>query len=151
MALLARRLSVELTDQDAVTPLAVEAIGLELLATAARRFTPDRARQAPRWLLRVRDRLHAEAETPTLTELAAIAGVHPGHLTRAFRRYFGQSIGGYVRDRRLDWSARQLTGSSQSLSTIAGAAGFSDQSHFTRVFRRRFGCPPGAFRARHSK
>jgi AraC family transcriptional regulator len=150
IALLARRLSIELKHQDAVTPIAVEAIGLELLATAAHRFTPDRATQAPRWLLRVRDRLHTDAEAATLTELAAIAGVHPGHLTRAFRRYFGQSIGGYVRDRRLDWSARQLTGSSQSLSTIATAAGFSDQSHFTRVFRRRFGCPPGVFRTRRS-
>lgn len=150
MAILARRLSVELKHQDAVTPLAVEAIGLELLATAARCFTPDRACRAPRWLLRVRDRLHADSEAGTLTELSAIAGVHPGHLTRAFRRYFGQSIGAYVRDRRLEWSARQLAHSQQSLSTIASAAGFSDQSHFTRMFRRRFGCPPGAFRARHS-
>jgi AraC family transcriptional regulator len=150
LALLARRLSVELKHPDAVTPLAVEAIGLELLATAARRFTPDRARRAPRWLLRVRDRLHADSETRTLTELSAIAGVHPGHLTRAFRRHFGQSIGAYARDRRLDWSARQLADSEQSLSTIASSAGFTDQSHFTRMFRRRFGCPPGAFRARLS-
>ena len=99
---LARRLSIEIARPDDVTPLAIEALGLELLATAAREFVARRSDVAPpRWLVRVRDRLQdAFAVQVTLGELASDAGVHPGHLTRAFRRYYGRSIGAYRREIR---------------------------------------------------
>jgi AraC-like DNA-binding protein len=107
----------------------------------------ERAASPPRWLARVRERLHGALTDPvSLDELATIAGVHPGHLTRVFRRYYGRSIGAYQRDVRLDWACRRLTGTADPLAAIASAAGFADQSHFTRVFRRRFGCTPGAWR-----
>jgi AraC-like DNA-binding protein len=148
VALLARRLSLEVRQPDAVTPLAIEALGLEVLSVAARRFAGrGGSSRVPPWLLRVRDRLHdGVAETVTLTELAGIAGVHPGHLTRAFRRFYGSSVGAYQRDLRLDWTARQLVTNVEPLSAIAVEAGFADQSHLTRTFRRRFGCTPGEYR-----
>lgn len=147
---IAGRLRLEIEQPDEITPLAVEALGLELLATAARCY---RSRQAfgapPPWLARVRECLHdASAEGRRLADLAAIAGVHPGHLTRMFRRHFGCSVGAYLRGVRLDWAARELVARGDSLARIAAAAGFADQSHFTRTFRRRFGCTPGAYRAR---
>jgi len=146
---LARRLSLELARPDAVTPLAVEALGLELLATAARRFASSRSTPPPPWLLRVRDRLQdGFADHVSLAELARIAGVHPGHLTRTFRVHYGRSIGTYQREVRLDWTARQLAGCTDPLVRIAAGAGFSDQSHFTRAFRLRFGCTPGQYRDR---
>ena len=150
IALLAHRLSMEVVRPDEVTPLAIEAVGLELLAVAARRFlSRERRRPAPPWLIRVRERLHdGFADSVTLAELAEIAGVHPGHLTRMFRRHYGQSIGEYMREARLEWTARQLAASGDPLVAIAAAAGFSDQSHFTRAFRRRFGCAPGEYRSR---
>jgi AraC family transcriptional regulator len=148
VALLARRLSVETGASDGVAPLAVEGLALELLATAARAFEPARD-PAPGWLARVRDRLHdGFADSPTLAELAALAGVHPGHLTRAFRRHYGRSIGAYLRGRRLDWAAERLAVSDEPLAAIAASAGFADQSHFTRLFRMRFRCTPAVYRAR---
>jgi AraC-like DNA-binding protein len=150
LGLLARRLGVEVERPDAVTPLAVEAIALELLAIGARCATlRETSSSPPAWLTRVRDHLHdAFAEVVTLDALAVMAGVHPGHLTRVFRRYYGRSIGAYQRDVRLEWAGHQLTTSADPLAAIASAAGFADQSHFTRAFRRRFGCSPGAWRAR---
>jgi AraC family transcriptional regulator len=149
IGLLARRLSAEVERPDAVTPLAVEALGLELLAIGARcAMLRETTASAPRWLARVRDRLHdALTDAVSLDELAAIAGVHPGHLTRVFRRYYGRSIGAYQREVRLDHACRRLTDTTAPLAEIASAAGFADQSHFTRVFRRCFGLTPGAWRA----
>ncbi len=150
IALLARRLSREIAQPDDVTPLAVESLGLELLAVAVRRFASSVAiGKVPPWLARVRDRLHdGFADNVGLSELAALAGVHPGHLTRMFRRHFGRSIGAYQRDVRLDWTARQLSACDDPLAAIAAAADFSDQSHFTRAFRQAFGCTPGEYRTR---
>ena len=147
VGLLARRLVAEIARPDAVTPLAVEALGLELLSIAARRFAASREGRPPRWLERVRERLHDTlAEPIALADLAQMAGVHAGHLTRMFRRHYGRSIGGYHRAVRLEWAARQLA-AGEPLAAIAAAAGFADQSHFTRAFRKQFGNPPGRYRA----
>jgi AraC family transcriptional regulator len=148
VGLLARRLVAEIGAPDAVTPLAVEALGLELLAVAARRFAPDTVEaRTPPWLERVRERLHdAFDDRASLTDLAAMAGVHPGHLTRAFRRHYGRSVGAYQRAVRLDWAAGQLTAGAP-LAAVSSNAGFADQSHFTRAFKRQFGRTPGQYRA----
>jgi AraC family transcriptional regulator len=146
--LLARRISVEIARPDDLTPLTAEALGLELLAVAARQFTAA-PRCVPAWLARVRERLHdGFADAPTLDALARIAGVHPGHLTRMFRRHYGRSVGAYLRDVRLEWTARRLATTEDPLIAIAAAAGFADQSHFTRTFKQRFGCTPGRYRGR---
>jgi AraC family transcriptional regulator len=81
-----------------------------------------------------------------LAELAREVSVHPAHLARAFRQQFGTSVGGYVRRLRLDWAAAELERSETALAAIALAAGFADQSHFTRSFRRYTGFTPGAYR-----
>ncbi|WP_323183165.1 helix-turn-helix domain-containing protein [Paraburkholderia sp. CNPSo 3076] len=52
-----------------------------------------------------------------------------------------------MRQLRLDFACTELTRGRLSLAAIAEAAGFADQSHFTRVFRRRMGLTPGAYRA----
>lgn len=150
VGLLARRLSIEIARPDDLTPLAIEALGLELLATAARSLLSRPADLTPpKWLERVRDRLREDFPAPvTLTELAGIAGMHPGHLTRMFRRYYGRSIGAYRRERRLDWTAKRLVVSGDSLAAVAAAAGFADQSHFARAFKQCYGCSPGDYRAR---
>ena len=147
---IARRISVELEFQDSATPLAVEGLGLELLATAARVSERHRQSQPPLWLRRVADVLHARFLCRlTLADLAAVAGVHPAHLAREFRKHHRMSIAGFVRRLRLEWCAEQLIGSERSLAEIAGDAGFADQSHFTRAFRRHSGLPPHRFRRAH--
>ena len=152
IGLLARRLSVEIGRPDDLTPLVSEALALELLTVAARRFEPARSEAVPLWLARVRARLdEGFVDRPTLEELSRIADVHPGHLTRTFRRHYGRSIGAHLRAVRLEWTARRLAASDEPLIGIAAAAGFADQSHCTRAFRQHFGCTPGQFRSRAAR
>jgi len=91
------------------------------------------------------DRLEADLpQAPTLTELAAEVGVHPAHLSRALQ-VRGETVGEYLRRRRVEQAERALAGP-RPLAEIAADAGFADQAHFTRVFRRHFGMTPAARR-----
>jgi AraC family transcriptional regulator len=144
---LAMRLRHELTDPDASTALVIEGLSLELLGIAARRDEILEAGRIPRWLDGAREYIHAEMHRALrVPEVATAVGVHPVRLTRAFRRVFGVSPGQYLRRLRLDWAAEQLEQTELPIALIALRAGFADQSHFTRAFRRHAGGTPAAFR-----
>jgi AraC family transcriptional regulator len=150
LALLGRRLSHEIQEPDTSSPLVLEACALELLATATRyQAREGRRRRPPRWLLRAQELLHARFNDRLgAAEVAGAVGVHPVHLARSFRAHFGKSMGVYVRALRLEWAARRLSRTNDSLAAIAVAAGFSDQSHFSRSFKRFTGLTPARYRER---
>lgn len=144
---LGMRLYDEFEQPDAASPLIVEGLTLELLGHFARAASPQPISHPPAWLQRVRENiLDSGIETMTVRELAADAQVHPGHLAAMFRRYFGTSVGEFARRCRIEWTSRLLADSARPIAEIAVAAGFSDQSHFTRCFRREYGVTPAAFR-----
>jgi len=144
-AIAGRRLHAELVNTDDVSPLAVESLILGLFADAAR---DSKSAGAPPWLVRVRERMHDNAtERVTLDALAEIAGVHPVHLATTFRRYYGATIASYLRQLRIDFACRELIGGDAPIADVALAAGFADQSHFGRVFKRAMRTTPAAYRA----
>jgi AraC family transcriptional regulator len=144
---MARRVYDEMRRMDAAAPLAIEGLLLELVASASRLREQNGSSGRPRWLEEARDRIHVElAARPSLTGLAESVGVHPVTLARAFRRTFGCTVGEYVRSLRIERAARQLAESDLSLAEIALAEGFSDQSHFSNLFRRHTGLSPFQFR-----
>jgi AraC family transcriptional regulator len=144
---IAWRIYDELHRMDAATPLAIEGLLLELVASASRLRDQNGGSERPRWLEDARERIHAElAARPSLTGLAATVDVHPVTLARAFRRAFGCTVGEYVRSLRIERAAHQLVNTDFSLAEIAIAAGFSDQSHFSNLFRRHTGLSPFQFR-----
>jgi AraC family transcriptional regulator len=146
IARLAARCHREFRIRDAASDLALEGVALELLAALLRQTTV-RERKAPCWLLDVRDHLHAHhAERVTLAKLAAVGGVHPVHLVRAFRTHLGATPGAYVRMLRLEEAARKLAQGDEAIVDIALDAGFASQAHFTRAFGRAFGETPAAYR-----
>jgi AraC-like DNA-binding protein len=53
-----------------------------------------------------------------------------------------------LRQLRVEWAAQQLRETTSPIAEISCAAGFSDQSHFTRVFGRAMGVSPAAYRRR---
>jgi AraC family transcriptional regulator len=145
---LARRLARVCSAWPARRRVQVEALCCDLLGAVAHDAGPGRPRP-PRWLVAARDALASRwDEAPTVAELARGAGVHPVHLIRSFRRWFGTTPGAFVDARRLDAGAALLAGSDRSVAEIALATGFADQSHFTRRFSRRFGIAPAAYRRR---
>jgi AraC family transcriptional regulator len=142
----AERIRREIIVPDAATPLAVEALMLEMLVSGVRTES-KRELACPTWLSRVRERIHSDfRRNLVLTELAAGADVHPVHLSRTFRRYFGCSIADYQRRLRLEWARARLVGSDVPIGRIAIEAGFSDHSEFTRRFVDQTGATPSQFR-----
>lgn len=146
--LLARRVARELVTGDAAAPLAVEALVLEMLASAARTGAgPENGTDPPPWLERAREFVHEYfRDAPRIADVAEAVGIHPVHLAAVFRRHYRVPLGTYVRRLRLEWSARRIVEGERPLASIALEAGFSDQSHFTRAFRRHVGLTPGEYR-----
>jgi AraC family transcriptional regulator len=143
----ALRLYQEYCRMDDLSPLAMEGLALEMLAVASRRPAPIVGHRPPPWLSRVTDIIRDRfAEKFSLADLAAAVAVCPDHLARAFRRHHGCTLGDYVRQLRVDFVRRRLATSEAGLVEIALAAGFSDQSHLTKTFKRHTGMTPGAFR-----
>jgi AraC family transcriptional regulator len=143
VAALATRVTQEMHAPDDLTPLSVCGLVLELLARAARLAAPRLGRRPPTWLTEVRELMNDRFTEPLqIRDLAAVAGVHPVHLSRAFRAEYGVPVSVYLRDLRLDWAARRLDTTNEPIAQIADHAGFTDQSHLTRAMRSRYGMTP---------
>ena len=139
----------ELHAPDITSPLAIDAHACAALSDAARLRHRERAHPTERaWLRRVQELLHDEwRQALTLTFVAAVAGVHPCHLAHTFRERMGESMGTYLRRLRVAWAVDELAATDLPISQIALAAGFCDQSHFTRHCVRFTGVTPAAYRA----
>jgi len=95
----------------------------------------------------VKELIHSHLQEPlTLSALAKHVGMHPVYLAQAFRKVCGCTVGEYVRRLRIEFACRELTDPNNTISEIAAAAGFFDQSHFTRTFKRLLGVTPAEFR-----
>jgi len=144
---LALRIYRESRIKDSVAPIIVEGLMLELLGHASRSLVKTHVR-LPGWLVQARDLLHGRFnDSLNLVEIANSVGVHPTHLARSFKRHYRTTVGEYLRRLRLDWATRQLSQTKDSISEIASAAGFYDQSHFSHLFKQHTGLTPAEFRA----
>lgn len=111
------------------------------------------ARAQPSLASRDRDCLqHARAllladlqNPPTLVALARTVGINVSKLTAGFRQLFGCSVYGFVRHERMEQAFRMLSAGEISVADAAHACGYTD-SHFSKVFRQRFGLAPSSLR-----
>ena len=145
---LAHRLYGEFRMRDEVSRLVIESLALGVLAEASRTAARRAERPAPAWLARARALIERNfAEPLRLRTVADRVGVHPVHLARTFRRTYQTTFAGYLRQVRLDFARQELARSmATSLSEIAFAAGYCDQSHFSRSFKRYTGLTPAEYR-----
>ena len=142
---LASRLVDELSATDAAAPLAAEGFALELLAATSRERRCES--RDPAWLRAAEELLRSRGgECVRLGELADAVGVHPASLARAFRARYGMSVGEYGRLLRVQRAAAEIAGTDAPLAAVATEAGFADQSHFTRLFKRHLGTTPARYR-----
>lgn len=103
----------------------------------------------PHWLVQARQQLDQNFhERLTTAYIARPVGVPPVYLAQRFRQFFGCGVIEYLARRRLAYACRELRNTNHALATIATAAGFYDQGHFTRTFKRFIGITPSEYRRR---
>jgi AraC family transcriptional regulator len=137
----------ELQRDDRDSALAIEGLTWEILTACGNQRERPVERRLPGWLRDARDFLDARLGEPiSLRAIAAEAGVHPVHFAATFRRFFGCSVGEYHRRRRFQHARAQLARADVPLAQIAVDAGFADQSHLTRTFKRFTGMTPSRYR-----
>jgi AraC family transcriptional regulator len=140
----AARLALALRAAEGLESLDVEEGIVELVQALRERDTPP----APRHVRRAVELLDASATHRwSLSAVAREVGLHPMHLARAFRRARGESLGQFVRRRRVELASTLLARTDRSIADVALATGFADQPHLTRVFRRITRMTPARFRA----
>ena len=104
-------------------------------------------RLPPRTRRRVQDYIMVHLnQRITNDALAAVAGLSVCHFTRVFKQTEGISPHRYVLNCRVKRAMELLADPKMSQAQIAFAAGFSDQSHYTRCFREICGLTPGSYR-----
>ena len=79
---------------------------------------------------------------PVINELAVCANMSPSKLKRLFKQIFGNSIFSYYQEFRMQEAARLLTEEKLSVSDVGYKLGFTNLSHFSRVFEEHIGMKP---------
>jgi AraC-like DNA-binding protein len=125
-------------DADHVAPLLAAA----LAETEADMRAPQAVLKATEFMRR------AYPHRITCDDAAKAAGISAAHLHALFKQWLGQTPGRYLGEFRLDRAKERLMRGAEPIVEIALGVGFSEQSAFTRAFRRRFGESPAAYRRR---
>lgn len=95
----------------------------------------------------MRDRLDREYARPLdVAGLARDVGLSSGHLSRAFRRAYGESPYSYLMTRRIERAMMLLRRGDLSVTEVQLAVGFASLGTFTTRFGELVGVPPGAYR-----
>ncbi|WP_421828535.1 chromate resistance protein ChrB domain-containing protein [Larkinella sp.] len=115
----------------------------------------EKKTKAPAWTAELRGMIQNHIDTNLSLNLKTVSedlNINPTYLSREFSRYFDDlSFGEYIRKRRIEKAIQLLETSTHSLSEIGYLTGFSDQSHFTRIFRQHTGKSPSEFRKNLAK
>ncbi len=123
-----------------------------LLLDVYKKFLKQRSteKRIPLWAKELKEIIQDQIDTNlslSLQEVSQSLQVHPAYLSREFSKYFDSlSFGEYIRKLRIEKAIKLLESSTYSLSEIAYLTGFSDQSHFTRIFKKHMGLSPSVYK-----
>lgn len=126
-----------------------------LLLDIHRKFLKQKSNKIPAWAKELREIIQDQIDTNltlNLKEISQSLHVHPSYLSREFSKYFDDlSFGDYIRKLRIEKAQQLLKDSNHTLAEIAYLTGFSDQSHFARIFKKTTGESPLSYRKNLSK
>ncbi len=126
-----------------------------LFTELMRRYTePGSRRSSPDTLTRYAEKLEPAfvcisgryREELTLQQLADICGISLYHFSRIFKQVTGQSVIAYLNDYRMSKAEMLIRSTDITISEISAAVGYTDNSYFTRAFRKRYGVSPSEYR-----
>jgi AraC-like DNA-binding protein len=121
-----------------------------LLLDVYKKFLKAKSGKIPGWARELKEIIQDQIDTNltlNLKEISRSLDVHPSYLSREFSRYFDDlSFGDYIRKLRIEKAVQLLRDTDRSLSEIAYLTGFSDQSHFNRIFKKFMGQNPSVYR-----
>jgi AraC-like DNA-binding protein len=104
----------------------------------------------PNWVKDLKEIIQDQIDTQFTFDLKTISNnleLNPSYLSREFSKYFEDlNFGDYIRKIRINKAIKLIQTSTYSLTEIAYLTGFSDQSHFTRIFKQHTGKNPSAYR-----
>jgi AraC-like DNA-binding protein len=105
-------------------------------------------KKAPAWVEELKNLIQDHIDDSlSLKELSKGLEISPSYLSREFSKYFEDlSFGEYIRKQRIERAIELMRTPNYSLTEIAYLTGFSDQSHFTRIFKQNTGQSPSEFR-----
>ena len=86
------------------------------------------------------------ADKLTIPQIAAEIGISPYHFARQFKAQTGDTLHGYLMERRLERAKQALAAGNESIADIAYDCGFSSQQHMTTAFTRHIGLTPARYR-----
>jgi AraC-like DNA-binding protein len=122
-----------------------------LLLTVLNKFLKSKegaGKKMPAWAQELKDLIQDHIdENITLKEISKDLDINPSYLSREFSKHFDNlSFGEYIRKQRIEKAKELITSFTYSLTDIAYLTGFSDQSHFTRIFKQHTGESPSEYR-----
>jgi AraC family transcriptional regulator, arabinose operon regulatory protein len=139
---------VAVAHSSAARELALSSLEEAVLLTAATARHPPSPLGADPRVRRAEALIAADPGAPhTVRSLAERVALSPSRFAHLFTQQLGHSPMRALREARLRHAARLLEGTDLSVERVAAASGFMSPFHFNRVFRARYGVPPGAYRA----
>lgn len=139
--------SVAVAHGSAARELALCSLEEVVLLTAGSARTPQSRPGADARVRRAQALITADPAAPhTVRSLAGHVALSPSRFAHLFTQQIGQSPMRALREARLRHAARLLESTDLSVERVAAASGFASPFHFNRVFRERYGLPPGAYR-----
>jgi AraC-like DNA-binding protein len=109
-----------------------------------------KSKKAPEWARELKEMIQDQLDTNmalSLQQMSTELEINPAYLSREFSKYFENlSFGEYIRKLRIEKAIHLIETSTYSLTEIAYLTGFSDQSHFTRIFKKQTGQTPTLYK-----
>ncbi len=138
----------ELTAHDSPAPFILGNVYANWFCELARKLSGETsARRPPAWLRRVREHLEANFAAPLkLAELAQLGNVSVPHLAAEFKRHYGAAPIDFALGLRLEQAAYLLRDRNLRVGEVAARVGYEDIYHFSKLFKKRFGVSPRAWR-----
>jgi AraC-like DNA-binding protein len=142
----ARHLQKEKHTQNPVDHLFIDVFNKFIKQKAKQKKTPD-------WVTELKEIIQDQIDTNlSLTNISKSLDINPSYLSREFSKHFNnRSFGEYIRTLRIEKAIELMKTARYSLTEIAYLTGFSDQSHFTRIFKKHTGQNPFAYRKKLQK